>query len=144
MSVLELTLRRVDTADLTIIGPGSPGPYVVGVVGPRGPATGERRDSFDSAASYAPDYALHDFIDITALAEPITFGAATGTIADAARIMFRLLDDGTARALTWDASWRDGGVGLPSATVAGKLMHLGFIYHAGRSAWELVALTVEN
>lgn len=103
------------------------------------PATGQRVHTFASSASYAPDFDTYDFINITALAEAISFGAPTGSPDDAARMIMRIKDDGTQRAITWNAAYFDGGVGLPSATTAGKVSHLGFIYYAALSKWALVA-----
>jgi hypothetical protein len=60
------------------------------------------------------------------------------------RIFMKLLDDGTTRALTWDAIYTDDyGFTLPAATVAGKTSYLAFVYNGDSTNWELISYVVE-
>jgi len=114
------------------------------IIGPPGPRAGERLQSLVSAGAVTPSIALYDFVDITALAQALSIENPVGTPAPGApRLMFRIKDDGTSRALTWATSYVSGGVPLPSATVTGKIMLLGFLYYSSTSKWMLVASTVE-
>lgn len=76
-----------------------------------------------------------DFYSITALAAAITSVTVTGTPTDGQKLMVRIKDNGSARAITWGASFEDGTVALPTTTVAGKTLLAGFIYDAVDTAW---------
>jgi len=81
---------------------------------------------------------------VTALAEGATFGAPTGSPAQGYRLVIRIKDNGTARALSWNAIYREGSdVELPTTTVISKTMYLGFMYNSTDSKWDLLAL-VDN
>lgn len=69
--------------------------------------------------------------------------ATTGTAINGQRLMIRLKDNGTSRALTWNAIFASGGPALPTSTTAGKWMHFGFIYNSTNTKWMLVASTTE-
>jgi len=77
---------------------------------------------------------------ITALATACEFAAPTGDIRDGDALLIRIKDNGTARALTYNAIYRAGtDIALPLTTVISKTMYLGFIYNAADSKWDLVA-----
>ena len=79
---------------------------------------------------------------LTALAVADAFAAPTGTPTDGQHLIIRIKDNGTARALTWNSIYRAGSdVALPSTTVLGKTLYLGFIYNAADSKWDLLAVT---
>ena len=44
------------------------------------------------------------------------------------KLIFRILDDGTARAITWGTDFQAMGVSLPTTTTASKVLTVGFIY----------------
>ena len=54
--------------------------------------------------------------------------------------MFRIEDNGTARAITWDAAYRAIGVTLPTTTVAGKVLYVGAKWNAADSLWDVLAV----
>ena len=53
-------------------------------------------------------------------------------------------DTGTARAITWGASFEDAGQALPTTTVISKLLTVGFIYNTVTSKWGCVAVADET
>ena len=83
----------------------------------------------------------------TAQAGALTFNADAGTPTDGQKIIFRIKDNGTARALTWTTgtsnSFRAVGVTLPTTTVINKTVYVGCIYNAADSRWDAVAVAQE-
>lgn len=86
-----------------------------------------------------------DCVTITALATAITSMTTnlTGTPVNFQKLIFRILDDGTGRAITWGAKFVAKGVALPVTTVASKLLTVGFIYDAVATTWGCVASVQE-
>jgi len=58
-------------------------------------------------------------------------------------LIFRLLDNGTARALTWNATYAVVGTTLPTTTVINKTTYVGCIYNTNKTRWDVVAVTTE-
>jgi len=87
------------------------------------------------------------FVDITALATAITNMSTnlTGTPDNKDPLVFEIKDDGSARAITWGSSFVAGGMPLPTSTVAGKLLTVGFLYTTanGLNKWRCVASVQE-
>lgn len=84
-----------------------------------------------------------DQIAYTGLAAAITSMTTglTGTPEDGQRLMLRFTDNGTARAITWGASFASTGVAtLLATTVATKTHYVGFIYNGTASTWDCVAV----
>lgn len=98
-----------------------------------------------SSATPTPNADTTDLYNLTALAEAAAFGAPTGTPYNGQKLIIRIKDNGTARALTWNASYVAGGVSLPSTTVISKILHIGFIYNTDNSLnkWMCVAVAQE-
>jgi hypothetical protein len=90
-----------------------------------------------------PSIATADIYAYTALAAGLTINAPTGTPVDGNRLMFRLLDNGTARALTWNATYTVIGVTLPTTTVANKTTYVGCIYNANNTRWDVIAVATQ-
>ena len=83
-----------------------------------------------------------DMYTVTALAQAATFGAPTGTPVNGQKLIIRILDNGTARALAWNAIYRAGtDIALPTTTVLSKTLYCGFIYNSAATKWDLVAVT---
>ena len=96
------------------------------------------------ASSATPTPVGSDFnnmFTVTALAVAATFAAPTGTPANGNKLIIRIKDDATARALAWNAIYRAGEVALPTTTVISKTIYCGFIYNSADSKWDFVALT---
>jgi hypothetical protein len=96
-----------------------------------------------SASSVTPDVSLYDAYAFTALAAGLTINAPTGTPVNGNKLIFRILDDGTTRTLTWNATYTVIGVTLPTATTANKTSYVGCIYNAANTRWDVVAVTTE-
>lgn len=95
-----------------------------------------------SAAAPTIDVGSYDLISITALNTAITSMSSgiSGSPGDGQSLLVRIKDNGTARAITWGASWRAVGVTLPTATVAGKVHYVGAKYNSADSVWDAIAV----
>jgi hypothetical protein len=80
---------------------------------------------------------------VTALAEAATIAAPSGSPVNNHKLLLRIKDNGTARALTWNAIYRAIGVTLPTTTVLGKTHYIGMIYNSTDSKWDVLAVSVE-
>lgn len=87
----------------------------------------------------------YDQINLIAIAAAITSMSSgiTGTPTSGQKLMLRLKDNGTARAITWGASWRAIGVTLPTTTVLSKTLYVGAIYNSTDSLWDVVGMGQE-
>lgn len=88
----------------------------------------------------------YDVVTITALGEAITSMTTnlSGTPTNFQTLVFRILDDGTARAITWGASFQAMGVALPTTTTLGKVLTVGFLYDTVDAKWGCVASITES
>lgn len=84
----------------------------------------------------------YDVVDLTALTAGITSmtTSLTGTpvAGDSLRISFT--DNGTARAITWGASFEASTVALPTTTVISTRLDVGFFWNSATSKWRCVAV----
>jgi hypothetical protein len=94
-----------------------------------------------STATLTPDISSFDQFNLTAQAAGLTVAAPTGTPVDGNKIMFRFLDNGTARGITWNATYTAIGVTLPTTTVISKMLYVGCIYNAANTRWDVIAVT---
>lgn len=86
-----------------------------------------------------------DAYSLTAQAAAITSMTTnlSGTPTNFQKLIIRIKDDGTARAITWGASFEARGVALPTTTVISKVLTVGFIYDTVTSKWGCVASAQE-
>ena len=63
----------------------------------------------------------------------------SGTPTNFQKLIIRIKDDGTARGITWGASFANGIVALPTTTVISKVLMVGFIYDTVTSTWKCQA-----
>jgi hypothetical protein len=86
-----------------------------------------------------------DFYSLTAQAEAITSFTTnlSGTPTEAQTLIIRIKDNGTARAITWGASFAAMGVALPTTTVISKVLTVGFIYDTVATKWGCIASAQE-
>jgi len=96
-----------------------------------------------TATTLTPDVSVGDIYAYTALASALTINAPTGTPTNGEKLMFRLLDNGTSRALTWNATYTVIGVTLPTATTISKTTYVGCIYNANNTRWDVIAVTTQ-
>lgn len=81
---------------------------------------------------------------ITALAAAAAFGAPSGTPANGNMLLIRVLDNGTARALTYNSIYDGLYDTLPSSTTANKTLYMLFMYSSESSKWEMLSYTKEE
>jgi hypothetical protein len=96
-----------------------------------------------SSSTPTPNADTDDAYQLTALAASATFGAPTGTPTNHQPLMIRIRDDGTARALAWNAIYRAVGVTLPTTTVINKTLYVGCIYNSADTKWDVLAVGQE-
>ena len=86
-----------------------------------------------------------DAHSITALAATITSFTTnlSGTPTNFQKLLIRIKDNGTARAITWGASFEAKGVALPTTTTISKVLTVGFIYDSVTSKWGCVCSVTE-
>lgn len=103
----------------------------------------KRVTSITSSATPTVNTDNCDCVDITALAAAITSMTTnlSGTPTNFQSLIYRIKDNGTARAITWGASFAANGVALPTTTVISKLLTVGFIWNG--SVWGCVASAQE-
>lgn len=104
-----------------------------------------RVQSVSNAATVTPDADANDCVDITAIAQAFTIANPTGTPTNFQKLIIRIKDNGTARAITFGSGYVAGGVSLPTTTVLSKILTLGFLYNTANSLnkWQLVASASE-
>ena len=100
-----------------------------------------------TASPFAWNSDSYDQQSFSALANALTINADAGTPTDGQRAIFRIKDNGVARALTWTTGVSEGfravGVTLPTTTVINKTVYVGCIYNIADSRWDAVAVAQE-
>lgn len=95
-----------------------------------------------SSSTPTPDGDASDVFTVTALAANATFAAPTGTPVNGQQLLIRILDNGTARTLAWNAIYRAStDFALPTTTVLSKTMYLQFIYNRASTTWDAIGYT---
>lgn len=105
-----------------------------------------RANGTTSSATPTPNSDTTDMYYLTAQAEAAAFGAPTGTPVNGQKLLIRILDNGTVRALSWNSGaggYIARGQALPTTTVAGKYLYVGFVYNSVASKWDCVAASSE-
>jgi hypothetical protein len=92
---------------------------------------------------------ITDTFAMSAQAVTGAFGVPSGTPVDGQKLIVRIKDNATSRALTWSSAtggFTAGGATLPTATVTGKYHHIGFSYVTANSLnkWMCLAAIVES
>jgi len=100
-------------------------------------------NSTTTTATLTPNIDEYEQEDVTDLASAMTIAAPTGTPSTGMKLIFRITDDGTARALTWNVIYRAIGVTIPTTTTANKILYVGCIYDEAGSKWDVVAVKEE-
>jgi hypothetical protein len=109
-----------------------------------------RVSSVTTATVVAPDIRSFDVYAFKQLSSDLSINAPSTTSpapVDGDKLIFRFLDNGTARTLTWDATYTVIGVTLPTTTTASKTTYVGCIYNAygasGTGRWDVIAVTTQ-
>ena len=100
-------------------------------------------NSVETATTLTPNIDEYEQEIVTDLASALTIAAPTGTPSTGMKLVIRLTDDGTARALTWNVIYRAIGVTIPSTTTANKILYVGCVYDEAGSKWDVVAVKEE-
>ena len=95
--------------------------------------------SVAATATLTPTSAIHQW-NITAQNAGLTIAAPTGTFADGQDLIIRIKDNGTARAISWNAVFRAVGVTLPTTTVVNKVLYVGAKWNAAESVFDVLAV----
>ena len=102
-----------------------------------------RTSSTASTATLTPDISSNDQYNLTAQAVALAVAAPIGTPVDGNKIIIRILDNGTSRAITWNATYTAIGSTLPTATAVSKMTYVGCIYNAANTRWDVVAVATQ-
>jgi hypothetical protein len=109
---------------------------IVGLINPRTITT-------TSNAALTPNIAVYDQYNYTALAANLTINAPTGSPVDGNKLLFRIIDNGTSRTLTWNATYTAIGVTLPTTTTANKMVYVGCVYNSTNTRWDAIAVSTQ-
>lgn len=100
--------------------------------------------SITSSATPTPiGSAKHNELFVTALAVDATIAAPTGTATNGNRLIIRIKDNGTARALAYNSIFRWVGPSPQTTTVLGKTLYLGVIYNSADTKWDIISVSLE-
>jgi hypothetical protein len=102
-----------------------------------------RTSTSAATATLTPDISAFDQYNLTAQDQALTVAAPTGTPVDGNKLILRILDNGTARAITWNATYTAIGTILPTTTVINKMLYVGCIYNSTNTRWDVVAVTTQ-
>lgn len=104
-----------------------------------------RSTSITSSATPTINTDNVDAVEITALAADITSMTTnlSGTPTNFQKLIIRIKDNGTSRAITWGSGFEAAGQALPTATTISKRTTVGFIYDTTTSKWGCVAVATE-
>ncbi len=81
--------------------------------------------------------------EITAVGQAFTIAAPAGIPLDGQILIIRIKDNGTGRAITWNAIYRVIGTTLPTTTVANKTYYTINIYNLADLKWDVVGTALE-
>jgi len=102
-----------------------------------------RTSTSAATATLTPDISAFDQYNLTAQDQALTVAAPTGTPVDGNKLILRILDNGTARAITWNATYTVIGTTLPTTTTINKMTYVGCIYNSTNTRWDVVAVTTQ-
>lgn len=104
-----------------------------------------RVNTVTSSATPSINTDTTDVFTITALATAITSMTTnlSGTPTEGQKLIIRILDNGTARAITWGASFASRGATLPTTTTISKYTYVGLLYNNVAAKWDCVAAVTE-
>lgn len=103
----------------------------------------DRVTTTTSSATPTPSATTDDIFILTAQAAAAAFANPTGTPYNGQRILIRIKDNGTARALTYGTQYRAVGITLPTTTVISKTLYMGMVYNSADTKWDVIAVAQE-
>lgn len=96
-----------------------------------------------TASSITLNVGTYDQVAVTALAEACSIEEPIGSPADGDKILYCFVDNATARALTWDAVFKDLFLVLPVTTVASKVTYVLCRYNEATLTWDVLDARTE-
>ncbi len=96
-----------------------------------------------SAATITPD-CTNDIVAVSALAVNATIANPTGTAVAGQGFIISILDNGSARTLSWGTNYVAMGAALPTTTTAGKLVDIPVRYSSILSKWVVYPVSVQQ
>jgi hypothetical protein len=95
-----------------------------------------------STATLTPNVDNSDIFTIISQSAALSIANPTGSVVNGQKMIIRIKDNGTARAITWAGSqYRTStDLSLPTTTVVNKTLYTGFIYNSDDTKWDLIAL----
>jgi len=115
-------------------------PFVLGSAGQEAVIQTVYTNTVTSHATPTINTDTTDIFTITALAVAITSMTTnlSGTPVNGQKLIIRIKDNGTARAITWGASFASMLATLPTTTVLSKTQYNGFAWNSTSSKWDLL------
>lgn len=102
-----------------------------------------RVTSTTTASTLTPDVSVADIYAYTALGSDLTINAPIGTPVNGDKLIFRFLDNGAARLLTWNATYTVINVTLPTTTTITKTTYVGCIYNTNNARWDVLSVMTQ-
>lgn len=103
----------------------------------------KRVQAVASSATVTASLDDDDMVTITAQAEALTLANPSGTGTQGQPLVFRIKDNGTARAISYGANFRAIGVTLPTTTVISKTIYLGGFWNSTDTKLDITAVAEE-
>lgn len=103
----------------------------------------KRVQAVASSATVTGSLDNDDMVTITAQAEALTLANPSGTGTQGQPLVYRIKDNGTARAISYGANFRAIGVTLPTTTVISKTIYLGGFWNSTDTKLDIVAVAEE-
>lgn len=145
MDAVDAEIARLDAADVTLAAAIAAGITPTGVQVLTNKQITPRVQTVASAATVTPSPDTDDQVVITAQAAALLLAnpSPVVNVTQGQKLIIRIKDNGTARAITYGAQYRALGVALPATTVISKTLYLGLLYNATDTKWDLVAVSQE-
>ena len=102
-----------------------------------------RVTSISTGTTITPDSDSYDQYNVTALGTAAVISTPSGSPTNGQKLIIRLRDNGTSRALTWSGAYRPIGTLLPTTTIATKTIYVGCVYNTEAGFWDAVAVAEE-
>ena len=96
-----------------------------------------RVQSAASSATLNVNSDSYDMAVLTAQAAALTIANPTGTPTEGQALLYKITDNGTARAITFGAQFRAFGAALPTTTVINKTIYIGCIWNSTDTKWDV-------
>ena len=104
-----------------------------------------RTNTIATSANPAINTDTTDEFTITALSDVIASFTTnlTGAPVNGQKLIIRILDAGVGKGITWGVKFVSRGATLPTTTIAGKYLRVGFIYNSTATSWGCEAVGQE-